>query len=154
MGRAHPLLRSALFVAVAFGVFGMHTFGHPAGPDAAHASAAHASAAHASAAHAGTGHASAAHAGIAHAADEIAAAPGVVHGEDGSPGHRDGLHAFTVCLAVLGGVLVLGVLSLLCRPRPATGTPTGPRSRGPGPGRGPPRPPIGLRLRAATVLRT
>ncbi|MCO1617926.1 DUF6153 family protein [Micromonospora sp. CPM1] len=144
MGRAHPLLRSALFVAVAFGVFGMHTFGHPAGPDAAHASAAHA----------GTGHASAAHAGIAHAADEIAAAPGVVHGEDGSPGHRDGLHAFTVCLAVLGGVLVLGALSLLCRPRRATGTPTGPRSRGPGPGRGPPRPPIGLRLRAATVLRT
>ncbi|MEU5826773.1 DUF6153 family protein [Micromonospora tulbaghiae] len=134
MGRAHPLLRSALFVAVAFGVFGMHTFGHPAGPDAAHANVAHA--------------------GVAHAADEIAAAPGVVHGDGGSPGHRDGLHAFTVCLAVLGGALILGVLSLLCRPRRATGTPTGPRSRGPGPGRGPPRPPIGLRLRAATVLRT
>ncbi|MEE3920861.1 hypothetical protein V2I01_29875 [Micromonospora sp. BRA006-A] len=39
MGRAHPLLRLALFVAVTFGVFGMHTFGHPAGTDAAHASA-------------------------------------------------------------------------------------------------------------------
>ncbi|MEH0821909.1 MULTISPECIES: DUF6153 family protein [Micromonospora] len=136
MGRAHPLLRLALLVAVTFGVFGMHTFGHPAGPDATQASAAHVGVAHA----AGT-------------ADEIAAAPGAAHGEDDSPGHRDGMHAFTVCLAVLGGVLVLGALSLLCRPRRGTGTPTGPRSRGPGP-RGPPRPPIGLRLRAATVLRT
>lgn len=139
MGRAHPLLRLALFVAVTFGVFGMHTFGHPAGPDPAHASAAHGGMTHA--ADAGT-------------ADEIAAAADAAHGEDGSPGHRDGMHAFTVCLAVLGGVLVLGALSLLCRTRRGTGTPTGPRSRGPGPGRGPPRPPIGLRLRAATVLRT
>ena len=94
MGRTHPLLRLALFVAVAFGVFGMHTFGHPAGPDAAHASAAHGS----------TGH------GVG-AAHEIAAAPGVAHEPDGSPGHRDGAHAFTVCLAVLGGALVLGVLA-------------------------------------------
>ncbi|MEV4816114.1 DUF6153 family protein [Micromonospora tulbaghiae] len=133
MGRAHPLLRLALFVAVTFGVFGMHTFGHPTGPDPAHANVAHVGVAH-----------------VAGTADEIAAA----HGEDGSPGHQDGMHAFTVCLAVLGGVLVLGALSLLCRPRRGTGTPTGPRSRGPGPDRGPPRPPIGLRLRAATVLRT
>ncbi|MFF0659171.1 hypothetical protein [Micromonospora tulbaghiae] len=116
MGRSHPLLRLALFVAVTFGVFGMHTFGHPTGPEAAHASAA--------------------------------------HGEDGSPGHGEGMHAFTVCLAVLGGALVLSALSLLCRPRRGTGTPAGPRSRGPGPHRGPPRPPIGLRLRAVTVLRT
>ncbi|MCZ7429994.1 DUF6153 family protein [Micromonospora sp. WMMA1949] len=135
MGRAHPLLRLALFVAVTFGVFGMHTFGHPAGPDAAHASAVHAG----------------------HAADvgrEIAAAPDAAHGDDGPAGHRDGTHVFTVCLAVLGGALVLGALSLLWRPRRGTGTPTGPRSRGPGPDRGPPRPPIGLVLRAVTVLRT
>ncbi|MEU4636197.1 DUF6153 family protein [Micromonospora chalcea] len=137
MGRTHPLLRLALFVAVAFGVFGMHTFGHPAGPDAAHASAAHGS----------TGH----DAGAAH---EIAAAPDAAHGPDGSPGHRDGTHAFTVCLAVLGGALVLGVLALLRRRRRGTGTPTGPWSRVNRPDRGPPRPTIGLRLRAVTVLRT
>lgn len=124
MGRAHPLLRLALFVAVTFGVFGMHTFGHPAGPDAAHASAVHGS----------TGHAA--------------------HGDDGPPGHSDGTHVFTVCLAVLGGALVLGALSLLWRPRRGPGTPAGPRSRGPGPDRGPPRRPIGLLLRAVTVLRT
>ncbi|MFJ1538883.1 DUF6153 family protein [Micromonospora chalcea] len=131
MGRAHPLLRLALFVAVAFGVFGMHTFGHPAGQDAAHASAAHA----------GTGH-------------EIAAEPDAAHGDGGSPGHRDGLHAFTVCLAVLGGALILGVLALLRRRRRGAGTPAGPWSRVNRPDRGPPRRPIGLRLRAVTVLRT
>ncbi|MGV9766229.1 MULTISPECIES: DUF6153 family protein [Micromonospora] len=136
MGRSHPLLRLALFVAVTFGVFGMHTFGHPTGPEAAHASAAHGSTADAGTAH------------------ESAAAPDAAHGEDGSPGHGEGMHAFTVCLAVLGGALVLSALSLLCRPRRGTGTPAGPRSRGPGPHRGPPRPPIGLRLRAVTVLRT
>ncbi|RLQ04378.1 hypothetical protein EAD96_15260 [Micromonospora sp. BL1] len=142
MGRAHPLLRSALFVAVAFGVFGMHTFGHPAGPDAAHASAVHASAAHAGTGHAvGTGH-------------EIAAEPDAAPGDGGSPGHRDGLHAFTVCLAVLGGALILGVLALLRRRRRGAGTPAGPWSRVDRPDRGPPRRPIGLRLRAATVLRT
>ncbi|MEU4660951.1 DUF6153 family protein [Micromonospora chalcea] len=137
MGRTHPLLRLALFVAVAFGVFGMHTFGHPAGPDAAHASAAHGS----------TGH------GVG-AAHEIAAAPDAAHGPDGSPGHRDGAHAFTVCLAVLGGALVLGVLALLRRRHRGAGTPTGPWSRVNRPDRGPPRPAIGLRLRAVTVLRT
>ncbi|MFI7246838.1 DUF6153 family protein [Micromonospora chalcea] len=137
MGRAHPLLRLALFVAVAFGVFGMHTFGHPAGPDTAHASAAHAGTGHA----AGTGH-------------DIAAEPDAAHGEGGSPGHRDGLHAFTVCLAVLGGALILGVLALLRRRRRGVGTPAGPWSRVNRPDRGPPRRPIGLRLRAVTVLRT
>ncbi|MEU4789359.1 DUF6153 family protein [Micromonospora tulbaghiae] len=131
MARSHPLLRLALLVAVTFGVFGMHTFGHPAGPDAAHASAAHGSAGH-----------------------EIASAPAAAHGEDGPPGHRDGAHAFTVCLAVLGGALVLGALSLLRGRRRGAGTPTGLRSRGPRPDRGPPRRPIGLRLRAVTVLRT
>ncbi|MBQ1041588.1 hypothetical protein KBX03_03620 [Micromonospora sp. C72] len=134
MGRSHPLLRLALFVAVTLGVFGMHTFGHPTGPDAAHASTAHA-------AHASTVH-------------EIAAEPDAAHGEGGSPGHRDGLHAFTVCLAVLGGALVLGVLSLLRRRRRGAGTPTGPWSRVNRPDRGRPRRPIGLRLRAVTVLRT
>ncbi|MEU8072409.1 MULTISPECIES: DUF6153 family protein [unclassified Micromonospora] len=130
MGRAHPLLRLALFVAVTFGVFGMHTFGHPAGLDAAHASAVHGS----------TGHA--------------ATAPDAAHGDDGSPGHREGTHVFTVCLAVLGGALVLGAMSLLWRPRRGAGAPTGPRSHLPGRDRGPPRRPIGLRLRAVTVLRT
>ncbi|MFI7307263.1 DUF6153 family protein [Micromonospora aurantiaca] len=137
MGQAHPLLRLALFVAVTLGVFGMHTFGHPAGPDAAHASAVHGS----------TGHA-------ADAAREIAAAPDAAHGDDSSPGRHDGTHVFTVCLAVLGGALALGALALLWRPRRGTGTPTGPRSHGFRPDRGPPRRPIGLLLRAVTVLRT
>lgn len=124
-----PLLRLALLVAVTLGVFGMHTLGHPGGPGASHA-------AHASATH------------------EIATAPAAAHDADGTPGHRDGVHAFTVCLAVLGGALVLGALSLVRRRRGA-GAPTGARARATrSADRGPPRRPIGLRLRAVTVLRT
>ncbi|MET7835811.1 DUF6153 family protein [Micromonospora sediminicola] len=124
---SHPLLRLALLVAVTLGVFGMHTLGHPAeaGAGALHA-----------------GHASTVHASVT--------APAA----DGSPGHHDGMHAFTVCLAVLGGAMVLGALSLLRHRRRISGAPLGLRSRDIRPDRGPPRRPIGLRLRAGTVLRT
>ncbi|MEU2703914.1 MULTISPECIES: DUF6153 family protein [Micromonospora] len=123
---ARAPLRLALLVAVTLGVFGMHTLGHPGEPGAAHASTAHRS----------------------------AAAPAAEHGPDGSPGHRGGEHAFTVCLAVLGGALILGVLSLLRSRHRGARTPTGHRRRVISPDRGPPRRPIGLRLRAVTVLRT
>lgn len=123
------LLRLVLLVALTFGVFGMHTFGHPsdlASPGAGHMTA---------------------------AADKIENMPAAAKGHHGSHGHSDGLHAFTVCLAVLGGVLVLSSLSLLRQRRWDLGVPARPRSWAAGRRRAPPRP-IGLHLTAVSVMRT
>ncbi|MGW9193621.1 DUF6153 family protein [Micromonospora chersina] len=119
-----------LLVALTFGVFGMHTFGHPSDLPAPRA-----------------GHMTA-------AAHKIENTPAAAHGHHGSHGHSDGHHAFTVCLAVLGGVLVLGSLSLLRQRRWDRYVPAGPRSWATRRHRAPPRRPIGLHLTAVSVMRT
>ncbi|MFF4894426.1 DUF6153 family protein [Micromonospora chersina] len=128
--RRQTLLRLMLLVALTFGVFGMHTFGHPSDLPAP-----------------GAGHMTA-------AAHEIENMPAAAHGLHGTHGHSDGLHAFTVCLAVLGGVLVLGSLSLLRQRRWDRYVPAGPRSWAQGRRRAPPGRPIGLHLTAVSVMRT
>ncbi|WP_435585937.1 DUF6153 family protein [Micromonospora aurantiaca (nom. illeg.)] len=128
--RRQTLLRLMLLVALTLGVFGMHTFGHPS--DLASPSAGHMTA----------------------TAHKIENMPSAAQGHHGSHGRSDGLHAFTVCLAVLGGVLVLSSLSLLRQRRWDLCVPAGPRSWAAGRRRAPPRPPIGLHLTAVSVMRT
>ncbi|SCL56155.1 hypothetical protein GA0070603_2151 [Micromonospora chersina] len=130
--RRQTLSRLMLLVALTFGVFGMHTFGHPSDLPAP-----------------GAGH-------MTPAAQKIEHLPAAAHGHGhhGSHGHSDGLHAFTVCLAVLGGVLVLSSLSLLRQRRWDRYVPTGSRSWATGRRRAPPRRSIGLHLTAVSVMRT
>ncbi|RZU76337.1 DUF2946 family protein [Micromonospora kangleipakensis] len=128
--RRQTLLRLVLLVALAFGVFGMHTFGHP--PDLGSS---------------GGGY-------MTTAAHKIETVPAAEQGHDGSHGHSDGLHAITVCLAVLGGVLVLSSLSALRQRQWDLAMPTGAQPWATGRRRAPPRRPIGLHLTAASVLRT
>ncbi|MGC4885645.1 DUF6153 family protein [Micromonospora sp. DT227] len=129
--RRPPLLRLVLLVALAFGVFGMHTFGHPPDPAAA-----------------GTGH-------TATAAHQSSTGSTAEQGHGGSHGHDDGVHPFAVCLAVLGSVLLLSFLPTLRQRRWDPCRPAGSRrSWATGSRRGPPRRPIGLHLTAVSVLRT
>jgi hypothetical protein len=128
--RRQTLLRLTLLVALAFGVFGMHTFGHP--PDLEHPAVGHGTTA---------GH-------------MIEPVPAPAQGHDGSHGHGDDLHAFTVCLAVLGAVLVLISVVLLRRRRRDLAMPAGVWPWVTGKCRAPPRRPIGLHLTVLSVLRT
>ncbi|GGR98927.1 hypothetical protein GCM10010169_49420 [Micromonospora fulviviridis] len=128
--RRQTLLRLVLLVALTFGVFGMHTFGHPSDLVSP-----------------GVGH-------MTSAVHTIEDAPAPAQGHHGSHGRKDGLHAFTVCLAVLGGVLVLGSLSLLRHRRWDLCVPAGPRSWATGRRRAPSHRPIGLHLTAVSVMRT
>jgi hypothetical protein len=127
--RRQTLLRLMLLVALTFGVFGMHTFGHP--PDLGRSAAGH----------------------MTTTAHKIEPAPAPEQGHDGSHGHGNGLHAFTVCLAVLGTVLVLISLSMLRQRRWDLAMPAA-QTWATGKRRAPPRRPIGLHLTAASVLRT
>ncbi|MFG2058736.1 DUF6153 family protein [Micromonospora sp. NPDC048930] len=128
--RRQTLLRLVLLVALTFGVFGMHTFGHP--PDLGSSSAGH----------------------MTTAVHKVETVPSTEQGHHGSHGHGDGLHAFTVCLAVLGSVLVLSSLSVLRQRRWDLSLAAGTRSSATGGRRVPPRRPIGLHLTAVSVLRT
>ncbi|MEO3781194.1 DUF6153 family protein [Micromonospora sp. B11E3] len=139
-GRRISLPRLALLVLLAFGVAGMHTLGHDAG-----------------------NHAAAAHPSVASGAASTTlaftmAGPDNTHDHmspAGAPSSGGGLdlNLFSVCLAVLGGfVLVLGLAlrgtgSLWQAPGASALFPGG---RG---GRGPPAPSAGLRLRRVAVLR-
>ncbi|AXH93630.1 hypothetical protein AB0N38_28650 [Micromonospora aurantiaca] len=120
-----------LLVALAFGVLGMHTVGH---------------------------HPSLRGSGVESAMADLRHTPVVPAGEQslsGSDGHGRGVDAFAVCLAVLGAAVVLASLSMLRRCRREL--PVSARARQWTWGRGcgpPPRPPLGLRMTAVSVLRT
>ncbi|MEU2616090.1 DUF6153 family protein [Micromonospora sp. NPDC007271] len=128
--RRQRLLRVVLLVALAFGVFGMHTFGHP--PDLRCSVAGD----------------------MATAAHEIDHVSAPEQGRDSSHGYGDDLHAFTVCLAVLGAALVLISLTMLRQRRWNLAMPADAQRWATGRRRAPPPRPIGLRLTAASVLRT
>ncbi|WP_231935145.1 DUF6153 family protein [Micromonospora viridifaciens] len=128
--RRQMLLRLMLLVVLTFGVFGMHTFGHP--PDLGRSAAGHMTA----------------------AAHEIDPVPVPEQGHDGSHGQGDSLDAFSVCLAVLGTALVLISLAMLRQRRWDLPMPASAQPWAAGQHRAPPRRPIGLRLTAVSVLRT
>lgn len=125
LGRMQTLPRLMLLVALTFGVLGLHTFCHQ--PDVGHG------------AHAMT-------------AAHLTGAPG--QGPDGSTDHDIGLHAFTVCLAVLGTVAVVVSLVMHGRRRLCLGLLAGADLRVTGRRRGPPRRRIGLHLTTLAVMRT
>ncbi|MFE9692322.1 hypothetical protein [Micromonospora sp. NPDC005806] len=128
----HSPLRLMLLIALAFGVLGMHAFGHH--PDFTDA-------------------------GVENTMTDlhhtsVAPIEKQNHG-GGSDGHGHGVDVFTVCLAVLGAGVVLASLSMLRRRRGELPVPAGAwpwrRSRGHDP---PPRRPLGLQMSTVSVLRT
>ncbi|GAA1758159.1 hypothetical protein GCM10009681_31730 [Luedemannella helvata] len=132
--------RFVLLCCTALGVSAMHTMGHH-GPD------------HLAAGHLGAPH-SAPHAG---AVPDGAVVPPAGEGTlaRDAPGPRDGLPAWSVCLAVLAAVGLAVLAALVVRgarqvapeaPSPAAG-----RAR---PARGPPGRGCGLRLATVAVMRT
>ncbi|WP_425834619.1 DUF6153 family protein [Streptomyces fractus] len=100
--------RLLLFAALLLGIVGMHTLGHPSGPEA---DAAPMSMSAAAPAHGTPPHAPAAH---EHAPD--------------SPGHG-GMDSMNVCLAVLGSFTLLLLTAWVLRPLLTAAAP-GPRARG------------------------
>lgn len=126
--RRQTLPRLVLLVALAFGILGMHTFGHP--PSLGSTDVGHMRA----------------------AAHEIDALPAALQGHDGS--HRGSLHASTVCMAMVGGVLALTSASVRRQRRWEPGVPAARRSRAMTRRSAPPSRLIGLHLTALSVVRT
>ncbi|MFI6872378.1 DUF6153 family protein [Streptomyces sp. NPDC050400] len=126
-----------LFVALLFGIVGMHTLGHPTGHAMEHP--------------AGRGMAMSTHAAPSQVAPTHAAPARVVVDEHPSPGDG-GMDPLSVCLAVLGSFTLLLLTAAVLRP-PAGAVLRGPVLRGPAFAQRPNPPPPRSLLSRLSVLR-